>query len=89
MQMLSSFRTKLFALALAVGAVSFSSLAQAAPDAPVPPATSPAAAEGELKATITAVQGIVQVRNDENAEWQTAQVGAIVGQGAEFRTGPR
>jgi hypothetical protein len=50
------------------------------------PATAPAAA---LTATITAVQGLVQVRNDDRSPWQRAQPDMVLTQGAEFRTGPR
>ncbi|HEV8377908.1 MAG TPA: hypothetical protein VGP99_03580 [Tepidisphaeraceae bacterium] len=42
-----------------------------------------------LTATITAIEGIVQVRPGEDAPWQKATVGMKVGEGAEFRTGPR
>src|SRR2546423_15178950 len=48
----------------------------------------PAAATA-LTATITAIEGIVQVRQSEDAPWQKAAVGMKVGEGAEFRTGPR
>src|SRR3954464_9360237 len=52
-------------------------------------ATSPASAPVALTATITAVEGIVQVRAGEDAAWQKATVGMKIGEGAEFRTGPR
>lgn len=42
-----------------------------------------------LTATITAVEGIVQVRQSEDAAWQKATVGMKLSEGAEFRTGPR
>lgn len=51
-------------------------------------ATRPATTQ-PLRARITAVEGLVQVRNDEGQPWQAAVVGMIVGEGAEFRTGPR
>lgn len=41
-----------------------------------------------LHATITGVEGRVQVRSGDDAKWQKAQVGMVVDQGAEFRTGP-
>src|SRR5437764_542170 len=50
--------------------------------------TRPAAAT-VLTATITGVEGIVQVRQNEDAPWQKAAVGMKVSEGAEFRTGPR
>lgn len=39
--------------------------------------------------TITGVEGMVQVRESSDKPWQKAVVGAIVTEGAEFRTGPR
>jgi hypothetical protein len=50
-------------------------------------ATSPAV-EG-LKATVTGVEGVVQVRTAEDQPWQKATVGMVLDQNAEFRTGPR
>jgi hypothetical protein len=41
----------------------------------------------ELKATVTAVQGHVRVRLSEDAQFQPAKVGMVVGQNAEFQTG--
>src|SRR5687767_11686296 len=52
------------------------------------PASQPATTQ-PLQARITGVEGLVQVRDDESAPWQRAVVGMIVGEGAEFRTGPR
>jgi hypothetical protein len=49
------------------------------------PATNP----GALTATITGVEGIVQVRATEDAPWQKATIGLKLTEGAEFRTGPR
>jgi hypothetical protein len=59
------------------------------PDGPATskPTTSP---ELEiLEATITGVEGMVQVRQNENDKWTKAQVGMTLGQMAEIRTGPR
>src|SRR5437762_9346616 len=42
-----------------------------------------------LKATVTGVEGLVQVRGAENQAWQRAAVGMVVNEEAEFRTGPR
>ncbi len=42
-----------------------------------------------LTATVTGVEGIVQVRQNEDAPWQKAAVGMKLSEGAEFRTGPR
>lgn len=52
------------------------------------PATAPVEV-GALKATVTGVEGIVQVRLEEDKPWQPAKVGMVLGEGAEFRTGPR
>lgn len=43
----------------------------------------------ELKATVTGIEGRVQVRESEEAKFKDAVVGMVVGQNAEFRTGPR
>src|SRR3954470_14036639 len=51
--------------------------------------TAVAAPGTSLTATITAIEGIVQVRQSEEAAWQKATVGMKLGEGAEFRTGPR
>ena len=63
------------------------------PSASSPETTAPAAAtspavEG-LKATVTGVEGVVQVRAAEDQPWQKATVGMVLDQNAEFRTGPR
>src|SRR5688500_132659 len=42
-----------------------------------------------LQATITGVDGLVQVRGEADQPWQAAVVGMVIGEGAEFRTGPR
>lgn len=61
--------------------------AQDAAPAPAPaPAAAPAPA---LEVTVTAVQGLAQVRPAEDQPWRPATVGMVVGEGAEFRTGPR
>ncbi|MFI5382459.1 MAG: FecR domain-containing protein, partial [Tepidisphaerales bacterium] len=58
-----------------------------AADSPGAPATQP---QGQsLKATITGVEGIVQVRDTEDDPWKSAKVGMVIGEGAEFRTGPK
>jgi hypothetical protein len=50
--------------------------------------TTSATAE-QLKATVTAIEGIVQVRSAEDQPWQKAAVGMSVGENGEFRTGPK
>ena len=42
-----------------------------------------------LHVTVTGVEGLVQVRDSSDKPWQKAVVGMVVGEGAEFRTGPR
>ena len=49
----------------------------------------PAAQGAELATRITAVEGIVQVRQAEDQPWQMAKAGMKLNAGAEFRTGPR
>ena len=54
--------------------------------------TQPATAPGEvtrLTATVTAVRGKVQVRDNETAPWRDATVGMVVGEDAEFFTNLR
>jgi hypothetical protein len=41
-----------------------------------------------LQATITGIEGIVQVRTGEDQPWQRAAVGMVLDENAEFRTGP-
>jgi hypothetical protein len=54
------------------------------------PATTTVTTSGvALEATITGVQGQVQVRMSESEPWQIARAGMTLGEGAEFRTGPR
>ncbi|MEX2671599.1 MAG: hypothetical protein WD294_05755 [Phycisphaeraceae bacterium] len=56
---------------------------EAEPDQPQP-------APGEpLEIIVEAVQGMVQVRQDEEGEWQRAEPGMALAIGAEVRTGPR
>jgi hypothetical protein len=50
--------------------------------------TSPAGVE-QLQATVTKVQGYVQVRDSADEPWRPATVDMVVGQNAEFRTGVR
>jgi hypothetical protein len=52
------------------------------------PATGTLAAE-HLKAKVTGIEGIVQVRSAEDQPWQKVTMGMEVGENAEFRTGPR
>jgi hypothetical protein len=67
--------------------------ASGAAKAASPTTTAPAAAEDaaleNLRVTIVAVQGMVQVRAAEDQPWKPAEVGAELSTGAEFRTGPR
>src|SRR4051812_44058680 len=52
------------------------------------PNTQPANGE-KLQATITAVIGMVQVRDNSEKPWQKAAVGMVLTEDAEFRTGPK
>ena len=51
--------------------------------------TQPAAGVEVLEATITGVEGLVQVRANENEPWVKAEVGMKLNELAEFRTGPK
>src|SRR6188474_3185319 len=51
--------------------------------------TAAALPDGPFQATIARVVGMVQVRESSEARWQTAKAGMKLGEGAEFRTGPR
>ena len=55
------------------------------------PATAPTTARAvePLRVTVTGVEGMVQVRESSDQPWRKAAVGMVVGEGAEFRTGPR
>jgi hypothetical protein len=55
-----------------------------------PAATAPVRAESQaLQATIVGVKGNVRVRESEEAAWKPAAVGMVLGEAAEFHTGPR
>ena len=79
---------------IAAAATTVQALQVTQPSAPLPETTAPApaatsrAVEG-LKATVTGVEGVVQVRAAEDQPWQKATVGMVLDQNAEFRTGPR
>lgn len=80
----------LAAVVLACSAVALPRHAGA--QAPAPAAASPAAPAGDvvpLQATVTGVEGLVQVRDNEAAAWRKAEVGMVLPESAEFRTGPR
>jgi hypothetical protein len=51
--------------------------------------TSAPSQQGPFKFTITKTQGIVRVRESEDAPWQTVKVGMELTEGAEFETGPK
>ncbi|MEX0774138.1 MAG: hypothetical protein WD042_00345 [Phycisphaeraceae bacterium] len=59
------------------------------PVAPGAPVAAEEAPRQDLRVTIAGVQGMVQVRGEENAAWESAKAGMVLGPGAEFRTGPR
>jgi hypothetical protein len=52
------------------------------------PATSQPQANGPMKIYITAVSGLVQVRDGDSQPWQAAVAKMIISEGAELRTGP-
>ncbi len=79
-------------LCLVCGAWNQNAAAQtsAAPTTTAPAASQPNDVTLEnLRVTIVAVQGMVQVRTAEDQPWKAAEVGAELSTGAEFRTGPR
>lgn len=78
-------RRSILSLALGAGLAGIYGASAAAADAP---ATTQKSAE-TLKVTVAEVSGNVQVRSDDTQAWQPVKVGMEVGQGAEFRTGPR
>ncbi len=45
--------------------------------------------DGPLAVTITGLQGLTQYRGDEKEAWKGLKVGQVVGEGSEFRTGPK
>src|SRR4051812_33532354 len=51
--------------------------------------TLPAPNGESLTATITGIEGNVQVRTAAEAPWQKAQIGMVLNEEAELRTGPR
>ncbi|MEA2708699.1 MAG: hypothetical protein QOF78_1300 [Phycisphaerales bacterium] len=79
--------TFLITVVISVASVSAWTMQETRPAASAPVA----AANGteKLIATVTGVEGIVQVRESEDAPWQRATVNMQVGENAEFRTGPR
>lgn len=53
------------------------------------PASTQTPRPAPIAITITGVEGMVQVRENSDSPWRAAKPGMIVGEGAEFRTGPR
>lgn len=86
-------RRTLSILLTAVLSISSSSFAlqQTQPAAPDVPSSAPTTngSVQALKVTVTAVEGIVQVRTGSDQPWQRAIVGMELNQDAEFRTAPR
>ena len=80
-------RIRQIVLAAAIAAVPLTVYSvNLAPD--TQPTTDPAGAQA-LQVTVTAVEGMVQYRTSEDAKWQKVQVGVVLDEHAEFRTGPR
>src|SRR3954470_2757897 len=71
--------------AFSIPAFALQATQNAAPAQPAP-ADVPA---GKLRATVTGVEGLVQVRNSADAPWQKRTVGKALDEQAEFRTGPK
>lgn len=93
--MLKKRRNELVCSAVLVAILGCGALSTQAADAPAsaPAGAAPAATTSQtnetLQVTIAEVKGLVQVRAGDSAPWQTAKVGMVVDEGAEFRTGPR
>lgn len=65
-------------------------VAQARDEAPADPKAKPAQpAAADLKATVLAVTGLVRARDAADQPWKKVEPGAVLGMGAEFRTGLR
>jgi hypothetical protein len=62
-------------------------IAAPAAQAPAGPASQPQS-NGSMKIYITAVSGLVQVRDGEGQHWRAAAPQMLLSQGAELRTGP-
>jgi hypothetical protein len=75
-------------LLIAVAAGFVSARTQAGAGAPVTAATTRADML-EVRATVTQVEGLVSVRESEDAPFRPVTVGMALAMGAEFRTGPR
>lgn len=89
---MSRQRTRqMIAAAVAATALSVSLGSHRRAVAAQPPATqaAPAGDATAMKAKVVDVQGSVRVRTASDQPWQAATVGMEVGEGAEFRTGPR
>lgn len=79
-------------VAAITGTMSTSVYAQATQPAAAQPSsqqTEPSSQTESLQATVTGVEGMVQVRQNENDKWVKAEVGMKLGEMAEIRTGPR
>jgi hypothetical protein len=76
--------TLTFAILLAVPASALQTVPTVQPSA-----TGTTPTSRKLRATITAVRGLAEVRLHEDENWQPAKVGMIIDEDAEIRTGPR
>lgn len=77
-----------FLVVCVISAPLLANLQATAPTAGQSDSAAPRGSE-QLQATVSAVEGLVQVRSAEDQPWQKATVGMTVGENAEFRTGPR
>ena len=84
------FNAARWMLALAILSTPMIARAQTEPttDASSEPTSAPAGVES-LKAIVTSVKGMAQIRLTHDDKWQTAVVGMELPQGAEIRTGTR
>lgn len=81
-------RVRRIASAITLTAAAFAATPQVNAQTTAPADAAPQAVE-RLSAKITSLKGVVQVRETEDQPWKPAEVGMTLGEGAEFRTGPR
>ncbi|MDB5327381.1 MAG: hypothetical protein JWM57_2950 [Phycisphaerales bacterium] len=85
---MSQIRIVGFKLALLAAVAATALPANAQTSAPAAVTTAEATTES-LQATVTGVEGMVQVRQNDKEPWAKAQVGMLLGEMSEIRTGPR
>jgi hypothetical protein len=87
----SSKQRVAFIAAAAISACVFAQETKPASTSSAPASTSASGSNNvePMKATVTGIEGLVQVRTADDQPWQAATMGMEVGENAEFRTGPR